>query len=1108
MSTDRQERERIPRELDRNLLVEAAAGTGKTTAMVGRMVALLRCGRCPGVRQLAAVTFTRKAAAELRARFQLALERAAAEAEGEEATRLRAALEGLEQGFVGTIHAFCARLLRERPVEAGVDLAFEEIDEDVDLRLRHEAWDELTARELAGETPGLIEQLDQLGLSLTDLRAAFVGFADYPDVEIWPVGESTLPDLVPVVELVRDYVAQMRALGPLLPAQTGTDTLIPAYRDLPRLVSHHEPLDPHQPRALMEVLAHFRPKLIRYTLWVRTGNFTREQALAEAARWEQMCELARGCLEAWQRHRYGPALRVLEAARAYHDRLRAERGLLSFQDLLLRAAAVLRESPHVRRYFAGRYTHLLVDEFQDTDPVQAEVLLLLAARREDDGETDWRRCQPRPGALFAVGDPKQSIYRFRRADIVTYNQVKRIIEDGGGRVVRLARSFRAGRPLVEWVNAFFAPRFPVAASDESPAYVALEPGREEPSGGVHVLTIPQDFSRTNAGTVRQEARCIARTIRDWIDRDRPVPPGVRDLAASHPAGLRPGDFMIVTHRRANLSVYARELTLVGVPHQVTGGTALNEVPELRLLQRCLEALVRPDDPLALVAALRSELFGVSDAALYAFHRAGGRFSFHAKLPQELDPVVAAQIGNACERLRTYERWLAALPPLAAIEKLTADLGLPVLAAARPGGDLEAGSLAKALELLRVAQRQSWTLAQLVDYLGLLADGAELHDGARALPGEGEAVRVMNLHKAKGLEAPVVFLADPTGQHEHGVRIHVDRSGERSLGYLAIHGERVGPRVAPLLALPDGWEAIAAREQRFLDAERLRLLYVAATRAGSLLVITQRERANHRNPWADFAPALLGAPAISGAELPPLAEVSPGDLLTPQEVKAARDAVEEKLALVRAPTQGARPAREYARWKAGAAPMFELPAAGPDLPDEGEHGAEWGTVIHALLQAAMGDPRADLLRLARAALAEQALDPGHAALAVETVSGVLVSRIWQRARLARRRLSEVPFQVLQEGEPHPTVVRGVIDLAFDEGDGWVVVDYKTERPGRSDDELVRRHAPQVRLYAEALRRCTGEAVKELGLLMVRDGARFVPVPPGDDLQLGAPGRGSR
>src|SRR5271157_6048785 len=160
----------------------------------------------------------------------------------------------------------------------------------------------------------------------------------------------------------------------------------------------------------------------------------------------------------WREWSYRPILRVMTDARVIYDTMRSQKRQLSYGDLLMKAAQLLRDKPHVRRYFQDRFSHLLVDEFQDTDPIQAEVMLLLTA--SDIGETDWRKVVPRPGSLFVVGDPKQSIYRFRRADIVTYNDVKDIIQRGkpeDGIVLELSSNFRATGSIISWVNEVFEP---------------------------------------------------------------------------------------------------------------------------------------------------------------------------------------------------------------------------------------------------------------------------------------------------------------------------------------------------------------------------------------------------------------------------------------------------------------------------------------------------------------------------------------------------------------------------------------------------------------------------------------------------------------------------
>jgi len=1103
---DQDQRDRIASDLEENVLVEAAAGTGKTTSMVERMVSLLARGTCEEIRTLAAVTFTRKAAAELRGRFQLRLEGAVREASGQERERLERALAAIEQVFVGTIHSFCARLLRERPVEAGVDLAFEEVDENVDQQLRSEAWEELTGALLTEDKEGLRSQLDHLGLALGDLENTFLRFADFPDVDEWPVPEEGRgePDLTGARDELHRYVAHMRRISPDLPAQWGNDSLIPQFKRLPRVISHYGDLD--QASQVMEVLALFdRQGKVIQKEWVREGRFTKDDAKQEQARWERFREeVVRPALRDGYEFRYPTILRVLFRAREIYDRLRAERGQLNFQDLLIKAAGLLRAKPHVRAYFRDRFRFLLVDEFQDTDPVQAEVMMLLTSM--DPKETDWRKCVPRPGSLFVVGDPKQSIYRFRRADIVTYNEVKSMIRRGDGKgaegiLLELSVNFRATGEIIEWVNRVFEPesgdsdkaegvpnRFPREDSDESPSYVPLRPGRVDGDGGklsgLYFLSIPEAFSNKDEAA-EYEADRIARTVRDAVD-----------------SGMTPDDFMIVTYKRRHLSLYARKLQDLGVPNQVSGGTVLNEVSELELLRLCLQAVVYPDNPVCLVAVLRSELFGVSDTALYALKKAGGRFSYSESVPKKgLSEADAEAFRDAFERLRGYEGWLARLPLPSALEKMVADLGLMALAASRPGGDVEAGSLAKAIEILRDEQTRMWTIEQVVERLGELVRLEAPYDGISARSGERPLVRIMNLHKVKGLEAPVVFLADPSGEYDHGVQARIDRSGDRVVGHMLVQGPKQAYQ-QPVLARPEGWEELADKEKAFVRAEALRLRYVAATRAGSALVVSRRlGRGKTRlSPWKDFEPFL-----VEETELPdPGPQSSPGETrrpLSPAEVEGTRAELASRLEAATSHTLEVEAAKRYALTSSGTGTdLLQTEAVNkrdrclsPNSTEDGEHGVEWGTVIHVLLQVAMENPGADLQALARTALVEQGLDASLAQSAVNTVRAVMQAEIWQRAEASRRRLAEVPFEILLERQGSvPALVRGSIDLVFEESDGWVIVDYKTDSiPGGKPGALVDRYAPQVRLYADAWERITGEKVKEMGLYFSRANV-FAPV----------------
>jgi ATP-dependent helicase/nuclease subunit A len=1066
---DQPQRDLILHDLRTSMLVEAAAGTGKTTSMVGRMVNLLAQGECL-VDTLAAVTFTRKAAGELRSRFQLALERACGDPDPVRRDRVTRALSSVDRCFIGTIHSFCGRLLRERPVEAGVDVAFQELEERQDALLRQQAWEDYVAQCYADDDP-IVSELEALGVDIGSLADSFLKFADYPDVQDWPAVPVELPDLEPARAALERMVGRMQALAEHLPENAGNDKLIPKYRRIPLMWRQARP---HHVLDLMDILAEFkRPEIVQKN-W--PGGKT--QALEEQAHWEDFrTEFAEPLVRLWLEKRYEPVMRALKPALERYDSNRQQRAVLNYQDLLMAAAGLLRDKPGIREYFRKRFTHLLVDEFQDTDPIQAEVMMLLTADRPE--EQDWRRCRPIPGSLFVVGDPKQSIYRFRRADIVTYNQVKSIIQESDGKVLNLAVNFRTIRPLVEWINGVFQARFPAESSDYSPQYVRLIPmiddGADGAPSAVSRIDVPPDYKR-NADVTEYEADFIARTIRHLIDSRALVPRSDKDRRAGIEPAARPADFMIVTPKKKNLGLYGRKLEELGIPHQVTGGGALNEVEELWVMRTCLAAVLRPADPIALVAALRGGLFGMSDVVLLNFKRKGGNFSYLSDVPEDLDADAAQAFHDAFRRLRRYAVWFATLPPMPAFERMVADVGLLAAAASGPGGNVQAGSLSKALAVLRASGPGLWTPSQLLDRISDLVERGEDFDGIGAAAGDAEAVRLMNVHKVKGLEAPVVFLADPTGDRQPSTDIFVDRAGDRIRGFLKIATGSATRWGAKEIALPRDWARYEETEARFQEAERLRLFYVAATRAASQLVITTRQKNAHHNWWRFFDKTLTDAPCL---KLPDRVQSGAAS-----SVEVRNEDVDAALAAI------------GNRWVEALKPSYRTAAAKTvslsetrNLGSGGEHGTEWGTLIHLLLEAAMLDPDTDLHRLAEDSLAELGLEPCRKDDAVDTARSVMESEIWQRARASAQVLAEVPFEMLAPwnsgDEDHvPLLLRGVVDLAFREPQGWVIVDYKTDR--RSVEhlaELLERYRQQVKTYVEAWVALTGDPVHEAGLYFV-------------------------
>jgi len=1083
---DQEERRAILEELDSTMLVEAAAGTGKTTSMVGRMTALLEQGKCR-IQNLAAVTFTRKAASELRSRFQEELERGSRDPSSPAASRERLdeAIAHIESCFIGTIHSFCGRLLRERPVEAGVDVAFQEVDENDDRTIREEAWDSFVAEAIAsGDTR--LERLEKLGLHIAGLGDSFLLYAGYPDVKQWPAPDVDPPDCSSPAAAVKEYSGRMRKITSSLADRDDLDQLLKEYDLIPRMI--HQ-VDMNDPAELFEVMERFRSRKIVQKKWPGGDKKAKgEAAKGEQAFWDEFREtVAEPFKMSMYAARYAAVLPVLQAAGAAYDNERQRRGVLNYQDLLIKAAAMLRENRSVRADFQERFSYLLVDEFQDTDPIQAEVMLLLTS--DDPAEQDWRQCRPRPGSLFVVGDPKQSIYRFRRADIVTYNVVKKIIGRSGGQVRTLSASFRMAGPLVDWVNDTFGSRFPQSADEFSPAYVRLMKGRQDAAStgpaSVQKIVVPAKW-KSNDPVVEWESDLIARMIRHIVDEGVAIPRSTRDLENGVAPEARFDDFLVVTRGKGRLERYGEALQRYGIPHRVTGGGGLSGVDEISLLHLCLRAVVRPDDPVALVALLRSTLFGFSDSELFALADAGGTFRYRRLPPDQLDEPVAGRYRCAFVKLQEFSRWLLRYPPVTAAEKIAAELGILSRAAAAPGGNGRAGSLARALEIVRSKQEDGWTAASMVDQLGRIVEGSESYDALPARPSPGhDEVRVMNLHKVKGLEAPVVFLADPAGNSAHPVAIHVDRSHKEVRGYLAVcESSTHFPGTRKLLACPLDWEEREAEERRFLEAEEKRLLYVAATRGGGRLVVVQRTNFVNRNPWQILQADLEDAAVAD----------DPGGVTAPSrtKVKATLADVDEAVKELAERMEG------WCRESYSSDPVTgeaEPGALDRAASSSRGRGARWGTLIHRLLEAAGSCSEMGLWKLAESFIEELDVplpdpdDPTEredqvkqlAEEAAALVQGVINSKIWDRAGKSEIRLIEVPVNVPQGTG---SLLKGTIDLVFREPDGWVIVDYKTEGQAGDDlDPLVEKYRGQLEKYGSAWSAATSDPVKETGLYFV-------------------------
>ncbi|MFQ5829943.1 MAG: UvrD-helicase domain-containing protein [Candidatus Methylomirabilia bacterium] len=1056
---DQPARDVIEQGLDLNLLVEAGAGSGKTESLARRMAAGIVEGHYR-VEDMAAVTFTRKAAAELRGRFQIVLEQKLREERDEtRKARIHDALSHLERLFAGTIHAFCAHLLRERPVEAGVAPCFSELDETADAEVRREAWRDYLDRERASASP-ILHELREAGIAPSSLDRAFQTVCLYPEVE-FPPGTALPPDPAPARQALDGF---WQRLMRLLPDPIPPETTCRVQQAARELHGRLRVADRSRPEALAELLAPWEGDLkIVQKWWGETSRERREAKNEVEALVRDFREsTVQPFLAAWRQYAYRLVVTLLVGGRAVAAEARRGAVTLNYGDLLQVAARLLRENLEVRAALQRKYRWLFVDEFQDTDPIQAEVILLLAAEPGAGG--DWTQVPLRPGALFIVGDPKQSIYRFRRADIDTYTRVEACIQTTGGQVVELTASFRAVPALCRWANTVFPNLFPQAPTPEQPAFHGLDPVREEADPkltGVRALTIPDTV--TQGQVAAADAVAIAGFIRAEVDR------GQRSW----------GDFLILTRKRKQLPVYARALDERHIPVEVSGGAAFAASPKVVLLAGLLRALSDPDDGPALVGVLRGLLFGLSDEALFQHRQAGYGLSLAAPLPDQAEgPVV-----EALRALQELYHWTRTLPFPAAVERILEVTGLLALGAAETPGGAEAADLLHAVDRVRQITERGGSLAEAAQALEEDLESSEV-ESLPLEPGRRDAVRLMNLHQVKGLEAPVVFLADPLGGVKERASIRIVRDQAQAVGYFQVT-RRVGEWGQELVAEPAGWESHADAELAYVRAEEQRLLYVAATRAAELLVISRWAKAGGGSvrPWEPFDPYLDQAQALRLPTAVILPREQPADFAPDARAAAeATRAERRQVALEPSWEVESVTATSHRSGGGGRRATQEGRAREPDT------GMGWGRLVHALLEHAVRGPHRDRAHLERLAQWLTLNNPELRRVlpqALDAAERVMASGFWERAMGAEERHVEVPFAVRVDAEASPPrILHGIIDLALRFPTGWELIDYKTDELDM--EALVEQYGDQVRQYARHWAELTGTSVSYAGLYAVRGG----------------------
>lgn len=1102
---------------DRSILVEAGAGSGKTAVMAGRIAAMLAEGVAP--RSIAAVTFTELAASELLSRVR---EFVADLSAGAIATDLRVAFpNGLTQAHrsnlaaasaaideitCSTIHGFCQRLIKPYPAEANIDPGAGVMDRNqADLTFL-EIVDGWLRERLSGGQEGILAEmvLHSPGETVALIHKIAENLRRRPTLSA-PTVSPIEGHLTAFRQAAADFEGFMDGLAT---AEPETVTIVERLAEMATALANGP--DPATPARLVHLLT-LRPhpdlctKAGAFASYRKKGKWAAaaKQAGLSKADGDRLNDGAEthytACCDAWValvQSAAGHALAALiDEARPilqrYRDHKRAS-AQLDFDDLIFAARDLLRDHDAVRRALGQRFAHVLVDEFQDTDPLQTEIVWRLCGEPAD-GDDDWTRFTIRPGALFLVGDPKQAIYRFRGADVGAYVQARDAFRaQDPGSLLSISTNFRSCASILTFVNERFEA---VLSSDGQPGFTALDPFHDDRDGlcvAALDIAVADESGKASAEQQRDaEADAIAELCARLIESHPII-----DRRSGMERPCQPGDIALLAPTGAELWRYEEALERRGIPVATQAGKGLFRRQEIQDLIALTRVLADRRDTLALGALLRGPLVGLTEEELldiiWALPRSEEEPDRIPRLDLSIDPAVIAHplAREIIERLQSLSRRSNSTTPHALLSQAVDVMRVRPLLLERHRGQAERA-------LANVDLYLSLSTGYAVRGLRAFAEAmaAAWSDEARAVEGrpdaQEEAVALFTMHAAKGLEWPIVIPVNTMTSVMAPDSAVIDR--QRETFYCPVLG-----------VAPEGYETARQAEKEELDRERIRLWYVAATRARELLVLPRLDVTPSKSAWIGLVDlSLAGLPGLDVSHLP-AGLTAGGAGAGNMQTRASFAAEAEAIAAAQTRLTWLAPSRDEST--AGTVLREEEAAlwtgAADEQPPELEAavlvqgGRERGLILHKLMEevltgetpeteAALIERAADLIRaLGQSPVADPATGLSADELAECVVRTLALPDI---AALRPGLLAEFPVYSAQAADGVETAKAGIADALTltTEGRPAVVVDWKsdvTPAPGTLDH-----YRAQVRAYLDM----TGA---ERGLIVLMTSGSVIPVLP--------------
>ena len=1115
--TDSEARKLIISDIDSNIFVEAGAGSGKTTMLVERMVAMVEKGL--EVEKICTITFTKAAANEFYERFQKRLiERSKVPDDfsgsdhelpkptEETAQRCRKALENIDLCFMGTIDSFCNMILSEHPTEANIPSDAKLIDEEEEKELYKQLYIEVREgkygkdlKERASHFSSLFwnpeETFAKLIKEVMDRRNAKFEFNDQADVNPYLFLKEDREIIIKVLDRFNQNISKVSNSLGYGDNRDPMEVYADASRTLHRGWHYNYTGIQRALKDISNMSCEGTPDELGFT----DERFVRENAgktVLNIADEESKDAL----IPKLREYKYYKTLSFLVVCIPYLEEEMRQNGKFTYFDYLFYLRNMLQDDADNNEgklisYIYNRHSYFMIDEFQDTNPMQAEVFFHLAA--ENPNESNWRRCKPRPGSLFIVGDPKQSIYRFRSADVSSYIQIRELFKNGIGKVVNLVNNFRSKNVVKNYFNNVFEDLMPEDTRDQS-AYQDIEniTSAEQTGEFEGIYTYETYYGKALAEHPEMNDFDQLASIIKTLVNNPDCQIIEKDRSKDNYGQLRNitfKDFMIIFASKKPIAGCIAKFNKEEIPIRVEGKVLFEECRALKEITNIYKAVTSTQDVISLIAVLYGPVFGFNENDLTKYKTEGNSIKLDFS-KEHLSDGVDGAIG----KLTATAREIATFTPSSLFEKIIDDYRIYEFV---PSDGMEV--VYYTLELIRGEEQSGSiiTYEDAVSYLENLLSGESGLERCLSLKEEEDAVHVANLHKVKGLEAPIVILGQAwSPQLKPTIRIENtedDKGTAVTNGYIIAISEMSDSGVPYSIIDTTQFEQQSNDEKESLAKENDRLIYVAATRARNVLIINDGKKANGKggfraspNKWKPLKEQLSGGSKKKDTDEHKITEAVGENPYYKKEEHGKADPV--------ALYEEAKPteiSKETTYTKASpstlktASKISEDPfeAEGKEEIKDETYSTLIGTMVHRLMEMIIMSKdsavKQDLVNniLSEYLIADMEEYKETFREKLNSVYDVMhnggfpqingaTQDILPEVLDAEEVYSEVPFTYREGG----IIWNGIIDLIYRKNDKLHIVDWKTNR---SDEGLAEHYKEQLDAYNKATSQITGEEAED-------------------------------